>query len=93
MYAIAPTKSRLSQTCDERVSITWPASPLIIDFSHTYYCNSTSTIRVYNPEMLGKLVHLGFDAVLISAVLAGIKRSTGLTCVSLPSPSSRLVSD
>jgi hypothetical protein len=29
--------------------------------------------------MFGKLVHLGFDAILISAVLAGIKRSTGLT--------------
>jgi len=29
--------------------------------------------------MLGKLVHLGLDAVLISAFLAGIKRSTGLT--------------
>ena len=29
--------------------------------------------------MLGKLVHLGFDAVLIAAFLAGIKRSTGLT--------------
>ena len=36
-------------------------------------------------EMLGKLVHLGIDAMLISAFLAGIKRSTGLTCVSLPS--------
>jgi hypothetical protein len=31
--------------------------------------------------MLGKLVHLGFDAILISALLAGVKRSTGLTCV------------
>ncbi len=31
--------------------------------------------------MLGRLVHIGFDAVLISVVLAGIKRSTGLTCV------------
>lgn len=31
--------------------------------------------------MLGKLVHLGFDALLISAFLAGVKRSTGLTCV------------
>ncbi|KAL5508098.1 hypothetical protein ACEPAH_5716 [Sanghuangporus vaninii] len=29
--------------------------------------------------MLGKLVHLGFDALLISAFLAGVKRSTGLT--------------
>lgn len=31
--------------------------------------------------MLGKLVHLGFDALLISAFLAGIKRSTSLTYV------------
>ncbi|KAJ2916480.1 hypothetical protein MD484_g3904, partial [Candolleomyces efflorescens] len=29
--------------------------------------------------MLGKLVHLGFDALLISAFLAGVKRTTGLT--------------
>lgn len=29
--------------------------------------------------MIGKLVHIGVDAVLISALLAGMKRSTGLT--------------
>ncbi|OCK78483.1 DUF1748-domain-containing protein [Lepidopterella palustris CBS 459.81] len=29
--------------------------------------------------VLGKLVHLGIDAVLLSAFLAGVKRSTGLT--------------
>ncbi|KZP07133.1 DUF1748-domain-containing protein [Athelia psychrophila] len=29
--------------------------------------------------MFGKLFHLGVDALLISAFLAGIKRSTGLT--------------
>jgi hypothetical protein len=29
--------------------------------------------------MLGKLVHLGFDAMLIAAFLAGVKRTTGLT--------------
>ncbi|KAI0346999.1 DUF1748-domain-containing protein [Trametopsis cervina] len=29
--------------------------------------------------MLGKLVHIGFDAILISAFLAGVKRNTGLT--------------
>jgi len=29
--------------------------------------------------MLGKIVHIGLDALLISAFLAGIKRSTGLT--------------
>jgi len=28
---------------------------------------------------LGKLVHLGFDALLISTFLAGVKRTTGLT--------------
>ncbi len=33
--------------------------------------------------MLGKLVHIGFDALLISAFLAGVKRNTGLTYVSL----------
>jgi len=31
------------------------------------------------PDMLGRLVHLGIDAILLSAFLAGIKRSTGLT--------------
>lgn len=29
--------------------------------------------------MLGKLVHIGFDALIISAFLAGIRRTTGLT--------------
>ncbi|OAX43096.1 DUF1748-domain-containing protein [Rhizopogon vinicolor AM-OR11-026] len=29
--------------------------------------------------MFGKLFHLGVDALIISAFLAGIKRSTGLT--------------
>ncbi|PVU88494.1 hypothetical protein BB559_005555 [Furculomyces boomerangus] len=29
--------------------------------------------------MLGKLIHFGFDLVLISALLAGIRRTTGLT--------------
>ncbi|KAI5852512.1 hypothetical protein DFP73DRAFT_469823, partial [Morchella snyderi] len=28
---------------------------------------------------LGKLAHYGFDAILFSAFLAGVKRSTGLT--------------
>ncbi|BDD64137.1 hypothetical protein MAP00_008982 [Monascus purpureus] len=29
--------------------------------------------------MIGRLTHYAFDAVLISAFLAGVKRSTGLT--------------
>jgi len=31
--------------------------------------------------MLGKLIHIGFDALLITAFLAGVKRCTGLTPV------------
>jgi Fungal protein of unknown function (DUF1748) len=31
--------------------------------------------------MLGRLVHLSIDALIISAFLAGVKRSTGLTYV------------
>lgn len=40
-----------------------------------------SSTTAHTPQMLGKLVHIGVDAVLISAFLAGIKRTTGLTCV------------
>ncbi|KAH8089619.1 hypothetical protein HD553DRAFT_304395 [Filobasidium floriforme] len=29
--------------------------------------------------LFGKLFHVGFDAILITALLAGIKRNTGLT--------------
>ncbi|KZT12613.1 DUF1748-domain-containing protein [Laetiporus sulphureus 93-53] len=29
--------------------------------------------------MFGTLIHLGFDALLLSAFLAGIRRTTGLT--------------
>ncbi|RMY00201.1 hypothetical protein D0866_15959 [Hortaea werneckii] len=32
--------------------------------------------------VLGRLAHYTFDAVLVSAFLAGVKRSTGLTYVS-----------
>jgi hypothetical protein len=34
--------------------------------------------------MFGKLFHLGMDALIISAFLAGVRRSTGLTYVSMP---------
>lgn len=29
-------------------------------------------------QVLGRVIHIGVDAILVSAVLAGIKRSTGL---------------
>lgn len=32
-----------------------------------------------SPSQLGRLTHYAFDAVLFSAFLAGVKRSTGLT--------------
>jgi hypothetical protein len=38
---------------------------------------------VLDPAMLGRLVHLGIDALIISAFLAAVKRSTGLTYVFL----------
>ncbi|CAF9906066.1 MAG: hypothetical protein HETSPECPRED_006042 [Heterodermia speciosa] len=39
--------------------------------------------------VLGRLTHYAFDAVLISAFLAGVKRSTGLT----PSVNSEKISE
>lgn len=43
----------------------------------------TSSKLITAPTQLGRLFHITFDAVLISAFLAGVKRSTGLTYVSL----------
>lgn len=40
-------------------------------------------LNLLTPEQLGRLAHYTFDAVLVSAFLAGVKRSTGLTYVSL----------
>ena len=37
------------------------------------------------PTQLGRLTHYAFDAVLLSAFLAGVKRSTGLTYVPIHS--------
>ncbi|KAK6376505.1 hypothetical protein LTS17_007100 [Exophiala oligosperma] len=37
--------------------------------------------------VLGRLTHYAFDAVLISAFLAGVKRSTGLTPTSVKASS------
>lgn len=34
--------------------------------------------------MLGRLVHYSVDAVLLSTVLAGVRRSSGFTCVLPP---------
>ena len=35
--------------------------------------------------MFGTLIHLGIDALIVSAFLAGVKRNTGLTYVHLTS--------
>jgi hypothetical protein len=34
--------------------------------------------------VLGKLAHYAIDAMLLSTVVAGVKRSTGFACVLLP---------
>ncbi len=34
--------------------------------------------------VFGKLAHYAIDAILLSTVVAGVKRATGFTCVSLP---------
>ena len=39
--------------------------------------------------VLGKLAHYAFDAILLSTVAAGVKRTTGFVCV--PDPTFRLV--
>jgi hypothetical protein len=33
--------------------------------------------------VLGRVAHYAIDAILLSTVVAGVKRSTGFTCVSL----------
>jgi hypothetical protein len=34
--------------------------------------------------VLGRLAHYAIDAILLSTVVAGVKRSTGFTCVLSP---------
>jgi hypothetical protein len=34
--------------------------------------------------VLGRIAHYAIDAILLSTVVAGVKRSTGFTCVLLP---------
>lgn len=45
--------------------------------------------------MLGKLVHLSADAFLLSALLAGVKRTSGLTVDTsrLPDPTVKSIAD
>ncbi|KIW72598.1 hypothetical protein PV04_00779 [Phialophora macrospora] len=59
-------------------------------------CRSRTTCRITGTSIvhthvfimvLGRLTHYAFDAVLISAFLAGVKRSTGLTPTSIKASS------
>jgi Fungal protein of unknown function (DUF1748) len=67
---------------DREASVAWLTypCPLAIDYN-AYISPLNCLLRI--SEMLGKLVHFGIDAMILSAFLAGIKRSTGLTCVRL----------
>jgi Fungal protein of unknown function (DUF1748) len=56
---------------------------------HVSAC-SRSTNPTTLPSQLGRLTHYAFDAILVSAFLAGVKRSTGLTyALHGPRPSTR----
>ena len=46
--------------------------------------NTSQKLTTTRPHQLGRLTHFAFDAVLVSAFLAGVKRSTGLTYVQYP---------
>lgn len=41
--------------------------------------NQSTDLADHPSLQLGRLAHYAFDAVLLSAFLAGVKRSTGLT--------------
>lgn len=43
--------------------------------------HSAQPTQLTRPRMIGKLVHATIDVVLVSAVLAGVKRHTGFECV------------
>ena len=66
----------------------WPGMARYIQYPCPLATDYNTHISLLNhllrfSEMLGKLVHLGIDAMLLTAFLAGVKRSTGLTCVCL----------
>jgi hypothetical protein len=54
---------------------------MVVHLSHTQI-NTHATSHLTLFFQLGRLTHFAFDAVLVSAFLAGVKRSTGLTYVS-----------
>jgi hypothetical protein len=51
--------------------------------SHSRKLSQQNSPRTAPTSMLGRLLHYGADAVLLSTVLAGIKRSSGFQCVLL----------
>lgn len=57
-----------------------PKSPLALQYHCSQVIIKPSTFNLYTTlaAMFGKIVHFTADAVLVSTVLAGIKRSTGL---------------
>ncbi|KAG5913101.1 hypothetical protein E4U61_007410, partial [Claviceps capensis] len=58
--------------------------PIFISSILASFVSDRPAVRLFRQEVLrvmvvGRLTHYAFDAVLISAFLAGMKRSTGLT--------------
>ena len=50
-------------------------------FDHWQCSILISNIFIYPTMVLGRLAHYAFDAILLSTVVAGVKRSTGFVCV------------
>merc|ERR1711862_1027589 len=77
---------RQHHTTDSRLPQTTKSKSVENSGQQLLSCAFTEPIDIM---VLGRLTHYAFDAVLISAFLAGVKRSTGLT----PSFRSEQVSD
>ncbi|KAK4635258.1 hypothetical protein CLAFUW4_02304 [Fulvia fulva] len=80
--SITRTTSHTSVACSIPVPSTSPRSIISIWPSLTSARSRHTRRTAPQPQaamVLGRLAHYTFDAVLVSAFLAGVKRSTGLT--------------
>src|SRR5271169_6172238 len=80
-----PTNNTNKQHQQTTLTTLQPFSSSSSSKPSTWY-PSTITRRANPSQVLGRVIHISVDAILVSAVLAGIKRSTGLQYLSLPCP-------
>lgn len=64
----------------KRATVLEETDNIITLVSHHHFIDNNQTTNLYKHNiMLGRIVHYGVDAVVLSALLAGVKRSAGLT--------------